>query len=92
MPDVPTFKEAGVEGVVAVAWNALIAPASVSKPVLDEISKHATAALNDPALKDNFAKQIMEATPMTPEQAKAYVAAELVKWAAIVKAAGIEPQ
>lgn len=92
LPDVPTFKEAGVEGVVAVAWNALIAPASVPAPVIDQIHGHVVAALNDPALKENFSKQIMEIKPMTPEQAKAYVAAEIVKWSAIVKAAGIEPQ
>lgn len=92
MPDIPTFKEAGIEGVVASAWNALIAPASVPKPIIDEINAHATAALNDPAIRENFARQIMEAKPMSPEQAKAYVAAELVKWAEIVKAAGIEPQ
>ncbi len=92
MPDVPTFRESGVEGVVAAAWNALVAPASVPKAVLDQINAHTVAALNDPAIRENFSKQIMEPTPMTPEQAKAYVAAELVKWAAIVKAAGIQPQ
>jgi len=92
MPDVPTFKEAGVEGVVASAWNALVAPASVPRPILEQINAQAVAALNDPAIRENFSKQIMDATPMTLEQAKAYVAAELVKWAAIVKAAGIEPQ
>ncbi len=92
MPDVPTFKEAGVDGVVAAAWNALIAPASVPKAMIDQIHGHVIAALNDAGVKENFAKQIMETTPMTPEAANAYVAAELVKWSAIVKAAGIEPQ
>lgn len=92
MPDVPTFREAGVEGVVASAWNALIAPASTPKAIIDEINAHAVAALNDPALKANFAKQIMETTPMTAQAARAYVNAELAKWSAIVKAAGIEPQ
>lgn len=92
MPDIPTFKEAGVEGVVASAWNALIAPAAVPAPVVAEINAHAVAALNDPAIRENFAKQIMEAKPMPPAQAKAYVAGELVKWSEIVKAAGIEPQ
>ncbi len=92
MPDVPTFREAGVEGVVASAWNALVAPASVPRPMLEQINAQAVAVLNDPAIRENFSKQIMEPAPMTLEQAKAYVAAELVKWAAIVKAAGIEPQ
>jgi len=64
----------------------------VPRPILEQINAQAVAALNDPAIRENFSKQIMEATPMSLEQAKAYVAAELVKWAAIVKAAGIEPQ
>ena len=92
MPDVPTFNESGINGVVAVAWNALIAPGSTPKSTLEEINSQATAVLKDPAVKELFAKQIMVTSPTTIEQARSYVDAELRKWESIIKTAGIEPQ
>lgn len=91
-PQIPTFKEAGVEGVVATAWMALIAPSATPVSILNVMNSHAVSALNDPVVKEKLSKQVMDVTPMTLEQAKAYVADEIVKWSAIVKASGIEPQ
>jgi tripartite-type tricarboxylate transporter receptor subunit TctC len=90
-PDVPTFKEAGLD-VVASAWNAMIAPAATPRAVLEAMNKEANAALEDAAVKDKLAKQVMDITPMSVEQAKAYVASEVTRWGAIVKSTGIEPQ
>ncbi len=92
LPDVPTFAEAGIEGIEASAWNAMVAPAGTPPAVLDEMHRQIAAALVEPDLAAKFAAQIMEPLPMTPDQLKAYIADEFKRWSAVVKAAGIEPQ
>ncbi len=91
-PAVPTFTEEGIEGVIAVAWSALVAPGSAHKTVIDEINRQTTAILNDPSVKAKFAAQIMVTKPMSVEQSKRYVDLEVAKWAEIVRATGIEAQ
>ncbi|MDB5571980.1 MAG: Tripartite-type tricarboxylate transporter, receptor component TctC [Hyphomicrobiales bacterium] len=92
LPDVPTFAEAGIEGVEASAWNAMIAPAGTPPAMLEEMHRQVAAALVEPDLAAKFAAQIMEPLPMTPDQLKAYIADEFKRWSAVVKTAGIEPQ
>ena len=50
------------------------------------------AAFNDPAVKETMAKQGNTIAISTPEQAQAAFKRELLKYAALVKKAGLEPQ
>ena len=92
LPDVPTLAEAGVEGVEASAWNAMIAPAATPPAMIEQMYTQISAALQDPELAPKFAAQIMEPRPMRPDAVRAFIAEEFERWSAVVKAAGIEPQ
>lgn len=92
LPNVPTLAEAGVQGVDASAWNAMIAPAATSPAMIEQMYTHIAAALEDPELRVKFSAQIMEPKPMRPEGLRQFIAEEFERWSAVVKAAGIEPQ
>ena len=92
LPDVPTLAEAGVEGVEASAWNAMIAPAATPPAMIEQMYAQIAAALEDPELRTKFATQIMEPKPMRPEALRKFIDEEFERWSAVVKAAGIEPQ
>ncbi len=90
-PQIPTMSEAGIAGYEAVAWFALFAPAQTSGTVINRLSAETVAMLNHRDIRSRFLAQGAEVTPSTPGELGDRVRAELVKWAAVVKAAGIEP-
>lgn len=90
-PQVPTMSEAGIAGYEAVAWFALFAPAQTSGTVINRLSAETVAMLNHRDIRSRFLAQGAEVMPSTPGELGDRVRAELVKWAAVVKAAGIEP-
>jgi tripartite-type tricarboxylate transporter receptor subunit TctC len=91
LPNVPTFAEAGIDGVEASAWNALIAPPGTPPAMLDEMHNQVASVLIDPELIAKFAAQMIEPRASTPQQLKKFVRDEFDRWSAVVKSAGIEP-
>ncbi len=90
-PQVPTMSEAGIAGYEAVAWFALFAPAQTPGAVINKLNAETVAMLNQRDIRARFLAQGAEFNPSTPGELGDRVRMELVKWAAVVKAAGIEP-
>ncbi len=92
LPDLPTVAESGLPGFEASTWGAIIGPAGLPGPVASKIATDAVAQLQEASVKERFAA--LGATPVgsTPEQAQAFVRAELDKWQKVVTAAKIEKQ
>jgi len=91
-PDLPTVAEAGVAGYELTAWAAAFAPAKTPKPVVEKLHAGFAAALADKAVQEALLKAGIEPASSTPDQLRAFVASEIMKWADIVKAAGIQPE
>lgn len=91
LPQLPTMHEAGIAGYEAVAWFALFAPAQTSGTVINRVNAETVAMLNHRDIRSRFLAQGAEVTPSTPGELGDRVRLEIVKWAAVVKAAGIEP-
>ena len=90
LPDVPTLKESGID-VEADAWMGLIAPGGTPAAVVEKINKAVVEALNDPALKAKLATQLMVPVGNSPAEFRAKIDAEIGRWSAVIKAAGIKP-
>lgn len=88
-PDVPTVSESGVPGFEALSWQGLFAPAGTPPDVVNALNAEVNKVLDRPDMKTFFSSQGFLVTPSTPDQFKGFVAAEVKKWAAIVKAAGV---
>jgi len=92
-PDIPTAIEAGVPNFVSQTFFGLFAAAGTPKTALDRINKATQRAWSD---KD-FQQRLIESgfEPMLgygPEQADAYLAQEIARWAPIVQKVGTRTQ
>ena len=89
-PDVPAIGET-VKGYEATAWQGLFAPAGVPKPIVEKIAAEAKRIWNLPAVKKNLEDVGADsALSDSPEAFVAFTRAERVKWAEVVKAAGVK--
>nr|WP_238266101.1 tripartite tricarboxylate transporter substrate binding protein [Cupriavidus pauculus] len=92
MPDVPTMAEAGLPNYRFETWFIVSAPAGTPKDVLAKLNQTLNAALAQPELKARLIKEGFEPLTMSPTQADAMLRKEMVRWAAVVKQAGITPE
>ena len=89
LPDVPTFTESGVPGVVAVNWVAVLAPARTPAPVLMRLHGALSDAANAAQTKERFAAQGLETmTFRTPAATQDFIRSEWDRWGAVARASG----
>jgi tripartite-type tricarboxylate transporter receptor subunit TctC len=87
MPDVPTLKEAGVDGVDVTQWYAIFAPAKTPKPIIDQINKALNQVLADKDVIKRIEDHGADVESSTPEQLGVMVKSELAKWKRVVEKA-----
>jgi tripartite-type tricarboxylate transporter receptor subunit TctC len=92
LPEVPTIAEAGVAGFDYRIWYGVWAPAGTPAGVVDKLAKDIARVLAAPELTDWLAKHGAELMSMTQPEFERFVLSERDNAAAIVKAAGINPQ
>mgnify|MGYP001589831249 FL=1 len=92
LPDTPTIAEAGVPGYEAVQWSGLLAPAGTPREIVLKLYKETVDILRRPEIVEFLARDSNEVVASSPEEFAAFIKAEIVKWAAVVKAAGIQPE
>jgi tripartite-type tricarboxylate transporter receptor subunit TctC len=89
-PDVPTIAEAGLAGFDVDNWHTLFAPRGTPREVIARLNGELNRVLNNPEVKQQLlAQQGADAWPSTPDEARAHVRAEVVKWERIVRASGL---
>ena len=89
LPDVPTLREAGVKDFQFTQWLALLAPAGTPPQVVTRLNSSLNAALNTKELKDKFEQQGFDAFATTPEEAGRFLAAEVQRYARLIRTRGI---
>jgi tripartite-type tricarboxylate transporter receptor subunit TctC len=90
-PEVPTMIESGVAGYDFTTWYALVVPAGTPKPVLARLNGEIEKIAAMPAVRGQFAAQGLETAHTGIEEARSYLAAEVVKWGKVIKASGARP-
>jgi tripartite-type tricarboxylate transporter receptor subunit TctC len=85
LPDVPTFKEAGVDYPDATSWYALFAPKGTPKDVIAKINAAVAHVLAEPEVQDREKKLGFNTIGGPPEKLAAYLKSEIANWAAIAK-------
>jgi len=87
LPDVPTLKEAGVDGVDVQQWYGFFAPANTPRPIIDQLNKAINQVLKDKEIEKRIEEHGADVETSTPEQLGALVKSELEKWKAVVQRA-----
>ncbi len=92
MPDVPTFKEAGVPSLSFSNWYGLVAPAGLPPPILQRLATEMAAVMKSAdmkaALKNLGLKDIDP--PMPPPEFKQFLASEMIRWGSVIHSADIK--
>jgi tripartite-type tricarboxylate transporter receptor subunit TctC len=87
LPDVPTFKEQGVD-LVASEWYVVLAPAKTPKPIIDKLNAEIRRMMAIPNLGDRLPG--IQLTSSTPEEATSFVANEIARWQPVIKKLGLK--
>ena len=90
MPTVPTMDESGVKGFDVYSWQGVFAPAGTPQPVVQRLHDEIAKIVDSADMKERLAKLGMEGSDMSTEQFAAFQAAEIAKWAKVIKSAGLK--
>jgi tripartite-type tricarboxylate transporter receptor subunit TctC len=90
IPDIPTFAEAGLKGVVVVNWYGLVAPNRTPKPLVERISKEVATAMQSPEVTKRLAAEGSDPVGSSPAEFAAHIRSEIEKWTRVIKTAGIK--
>ena len=88
-PDIPTFEESGVPGMVADNWWGALAPSGTPKPIIDKLHADMVKVLASPDVKERFAGLGVVPAASTPEQFRQFIQSEYARWGKLVKDANI---
>ena len=91
MPDIPSVAET-VQGYDAMSWQGFFARAGTSKTIVDKLNTALVSDLKRPETADRFKTIGIVAQWDTPDQFRAFIAAESERWGKVIRAAGIELQ
>ncbi len=88
MPDLPTIAESGVKGYEASTWYGLLAPARTPQAIVTRLHGNTVKILAGPT-RQRLEVQGFEPEGGSPAEFTAYIKSEIIKWAKVIKDAGI---
>ena len=91
-PNVPTMVEAGMPGFEVNSWSGLLVPAGTPKEIVVRLNTEVARILRSPETAERLYSFGAEAIDNTPEEFAAYINAEFLKWAKVIKAAGLRAE
>lgn len=87
-PDLPTYREAGFPELVATIWFSLSGPAALSPDIVNRLNSEVRRALQQPDVRARLRPEGIEPGNLDPKAFTEFLAAELKRWAPVVKASG----
>lgn len=91
LPDVPSFRESGVD-LVSGNWWAVLAPSRLAPDALARMEVAVAGALADPSVRERLAALGVESRPTGPGPLATLLDAEFQNWAEVARAAGVRVQ
>jgi tripartite-type tricarboxylate transporter receptor subunit TctC len=89
-PDVPTFGELGYPELTASIWFSLSGPAGLPPEIVGRLNTEVRRSLQLSDVRERLRPEGIEPGDLDPQQFTAFVAAELKRWAPIVRASGAQ--
>jgi tripartite-type tricarboxylate transporter receptor subunit TctC len=91
-PEIPTIAEAALPGFEASQWYGIVAPAGTPEPVVERLNAAIRAAFADPAVATRLEQEGAEVWTSTPAEFRALIEAEIARWGALIRRAGIRAE
>lgn len=92
IPEVQTSAEAGMPGLIAVNWYAILVPAGTPRPIVDRLNAESVKAMSAPDMRERFAKLGGEVHTGTPEQTADFLRGEHERWGKVIRDANIKTE
>jgi len=93
LPDLQTASEQGLTGFDVPSWYALFLPASTPQAIVQKLNQAMVATLNVPAVQERLKQiggDVIGPERRSPEYLAQFLAAEIKKWEAPIKASGVQ--
>jgi len=90
LPELPTIAESGVPGYEVTSWNAILAPAGTPKEIITRLNAEINKIIAAPDMRQRLIDNGFEPVGGSPDKATEKIHSEILKWAPVVKAAGIK--
>jgi tripartite-type tricarboxylate transporter receptor subunit TctC len=90
LPDVPTIAEAGLPGYQATGWFGVLVPAGTPRDAVSKLNAAFNSALAAPELAEVLRNEGADVVGGPPERFRAFLRAEVERWAPVVKASGAQ--
>jgi tripartite-type tricarboxylate transporter receptor subunit TctC len=88
-PDVPTFIEQGIPGLLGSTWASMIAPAGTPRDIVRRMSDEVNRIIHSEETRAKLEAMGTFAEGTTPEACDAFIVTETAKWAKVIKDAGV---
>jgi tripartite-type tricarboxylate transporter receptor subunit TctC len=92
VPDIPTFAESGLPGYDVTSWYGLSFPAGTPSGTVERTNTALRSLLATEAVRTQILKVGALGRSSTPDELKAHIADEIIKWKAVREKANIEQQ
>ena len=92
LPQVPTMKELGIDELSLEYWAGMWAPAGTPADIVEKLNAAINEALQSPELIASLKKLGFETRIGSSQDFAVFIAAEIPRWAAVVKASGVKSQ
>ena len=89
LPEIPTIQELGVAGYEVWSWFGLLAPAATPKPIVDKLNATIVDIIKQPDVQAKIIELGAVPVPETSAEFGAFIEAETLKWAKVIKEANI---
>ena len=89
LPEIPTIQELGVAGYEVWSWFGLLAPAATPKPIVDKLNVSIVDIIKQPDVQAKIIELGAVPVPETSAEFGAFIEAETLKWAKVIKEANI---
>lgn len=90
LPQVPTSREAGVNDFEVSVWYGILAPAGTPRDIIARLNQEITRALTAPDMRERLATAGIEPWPSTAEEFASFIQSETVRYAKVIKQAGVK--
>jgi tripartite-type tricarboxylate transporter receptor subunit TctC len=92
MPEVPTMKEAGIDGVEVPLWFGLLAPAATPREVVQVLAANVAKVARSPDIRQKLIDQGADPVGNTPEEFERQLRDEVARWQEVVKVSGAKAE
>jgi tripartite-type tricarboxylate transporter receptor subunit TctC len=86
LPDVPTFKEAGLPGVKIALWQGLFVPKGIDKKIIEKINAEVNAVLKMPEVRERIEKLGADLVGGSPQELAVFFKNEIDTWTKVIPA------